>query len=378
MEGLMEFADSVPEFRRTEKGNIRHKLNDILILIVLGRASKCVGRAEIIEFGKHNLGRFRKMGMLKNGVPSESTLCRVEQGVDDLCLADKLMDFVDGFRKGLFKSGSEPDIICVDGKAMRGTVQKNGRNPDIVSAYSFNTGITLATEACHEKSNEITVVPVLLDKLDIAGHIVTADAMSMQKDIIDKIREKKGDFVIELKANQRSLRYGIEDRIKSHRPLQTYTEGPELEHGRIETRTYRVYDGLELIADKEKWGGCLTVVEFGAETVKKSTGAHTSEQRLYVSSLPPDASHLGAVIRSHWSIESMHWSLDCNFRQDSIKRKTIRAARNLDTIQRVVHALFAIWRGRRKKHSDKTRGIAELMRNISTSFTRLMRFLSQK
>ena len=62
-----------------------------------------------------------------------------------------------------------------------GTVLANGRNPDIVSAYSFNTGITLATEACQEKSNEIKAVPQLIDKLDIAGKIVTADAMAMQK-----------------------------------------------------------------------------------------------------------------------------------------------------------------------------------------------------
>ncbi len=59
-----------------------------------------------------------------------------------------------------------------------------------------------------EKSNEIKAVPILIDKIDISGRIVTADAMSMQKDIIERIRTKGGDFLIELKANQRSLRYG--------------------------------------------------------------------------------------------------------------------------------------------------------------------------
>ncbi len=198
---------------------------------------------------------------------------------------------------------------------------------------------------------------MLLDKLDIAGCVVTADAMSMQRDIVDKIREKKGDFVIELKANQRPLRHGIEDRSKSHAPVQVFTEGPVLEHGRIETRPYRVCDGLDLIADREKRGGDLTVVEFESETAKKSTGAHTGETRLHISSLHADASWLGAVIRRHWSVESMHWPLDCNFLQDKIKRKTTRAARNLGTLQRIVHALFAIWRGRYKKRSDKAKGI---------------------
>jgi len=45
--------------------------------------------------------------------------------------------------------------------------------------------VTLATEACREKNSEIKTVPLLLDKIDITGKIVTADAMSMQKDIID-------------------------------------------------------------------------------------------------------------------------------------------------------------------------------------------------
>ncbi len=208
MAWVVDFADSVPDFRRTNKGNLRHKLSDIIVLIILGRLSKCVGRPEIIEFGRHNLLRFRSMGMLRNGVPSEATLYRIDQGIDELCLAEKMSEFIAIIQKE-FNPQNESDIISIDGKAERGTVQENGRNPDIVSAYSNKTGMTLATEACLEKSNEIKAGPLLLDKLDIVGDVITADAMSMQKDIIDKIREKGADFVIELKANQRSLLYGI-------------------------------------------------------------------------------------------------------------------------------------------------------------------------
>ena len=66
---LMEFASSVPDFRRSGKGNIRHRLDDSIMLLMLGWAYGCVGRADIIEFGRHNLNKFRKMGMLLNGVP---------------------------------------------------------------------------------------------------------------------------------------------------------------------------------------------------------------------------------------------------------------------------------------------------------------------
>ena len=378
LDRLMDFAASVPDFRRTDKGNIRHRLEDIIVLLVFARASKCVGRAEIIEFGKHNLNKLRKIGILKNGVPSEATLCRVENGINDLEMADRMQEFAQKYHREILGESGIREIICIDGKAQRGTVQDNGRSPDIVSAYSFNTGIVPATEACREKSNEITAVPLLLDKIDISGKVVTADAMSMQKDIIETIRRNRGDFLIELKANQRSLRYGVEDSLKALTPAYSYTVGPELGHGRIETRTYRIYDGLEIIADKQKWGGNMTIVEYEARTVRKSTGVRTSEKRLYVSSLATDIPTLGHFVRSHWSIESMHWGLDVNLLQDGIRRKYSGGARNLDTIQRIVFSVFSIWKGLRKKHSDKKKGVAGLMRYISMSFTRLLRFLNQK
>ncbi len=378
LERLVDFAFSIPDFRRTDKGNCRHKLGDVIMLMILARMSKCVGRADIIEFGKFNLKKFQSMGMLKHGIPSEPTLCRIENGIDEIGFADRMADFSTSISKELVKRSNPLEMICIDGKAMCGTVQENGRNPDIVSAYSPSTGITLATEACKEKSNEIKAVPLLIDKIDIAGKLVRADAMSMQKVIIGKKREENGDFLIELKDNQRTLRYGVEDRIKHTAPRFTYIEGPELGHGRIQRRVYNVYDGLELIANKDKWGSNLTVVEFVSHCTRKSTGTESTETRLYVSNLPVETPFIGTSVRNHWSIESMHWGLDFNLLQDSIKRKSAKAARNLDTIQRIVYSLFSIWRGRRKKLSDKAKGMAQLMRLVSKSFTTLLHFLSQK
>ena len=194
IEELRAFASSVPDFRRLDKGNIRHRLDDIIMLMILGRMSGCIGRAEILEFSRHNLNKLRKMGMLRNGVPSEATLCRVENGINDSDMADRMQQFARIFLERLLNACRIIEIICIDDKAERGTVQENGRSPDIVSAYSFNTGITIATEPCQEKSNEIKTVPILLDKIDVAGKIVTADAMSMQKDIVEKIRKKGVTF----------------------------------------------------------------------------------------------------------------------------------------------------------------------------------------
>ena len=119
----------------------------MLILKIFARASGRVGRVDIIDFGRINLGRFQKMGMLKNGVPSEATLCRVENGIDDASMANRMQKFAESLISKLGGSRGGRDVICVDGKATRGTILANGRNPDIVSAYSPAAGITLATEA---------------------------------------------------------------------------------------------------------------------------------------------------------------------------------------------------------------------------------------
>ena len=376
MTHLRKFVSSVPEYRRTIRGNFKHKLEDILMLVILGRLSKCITRAEILQFGKRHLKRLQSKGLFPYGLPSEATLCRVFQSIDDEKMADRMSAFAEVFRKEI--SASATDIICIVGKAMRGTLYDNGRNPNIVSAYSLRSSFTLATDVCKEKSNEIKSVPRLVDKRDVSGCVVTADAMSCQKGIIDKIRGKGGDFVIELKANQRSLRYGLEDSIKATTPTDIYKEGPYLEHGRIESRVCRIFRGEELIADREKWNGNLTVIEILTSKEKKSDGRSTSEQRLYISSLDSSAERLSQITKQHWAIESMHWDLDRNLRQDSIKRKAERAARNLDTIQRMVLALIAVWKNRRKKISDKQKGTAQIIRELAVSFTNVLHFLAQK
>lgn len=109
-------------------------------------------------------------------------LCRVFQNIDNEKMAAHRSASADVLRKEI--SASATDIICIDGKAMRGALYDNGRNPDIVSAYSLRSGFILATDVCKEKSNEI-IRARLLDKLDVSGCIVTADVISFQKVIIE-------------------------------------------------------------------------------------------------------------------------------------------------------------------------------------------------
>ena len=230
---------------------------------------------------------------------------------------------------------------------------------DIVSAYSVDTGTTLCTEPCEEKSNEITAVPRLLERMDLEDKIVTADAMSCQKKIIDVINKKKGKFLIEVKSNQKNLLWGLEDRQRKARKMDCYKEEPILRHGRIESRICTTYDGRDVVVDQDKWGYSLTVIIIDTSTIVKKSGEENHERRVYITDIRASAKVCNDISRSHWMIESMHWSLDKNLEQDGTKRKYLNGARVLDIIQRACLNIMAVWRSRRRKKEIKKKGMLE-------------------
>ena len=67
----------------------------------------------------------------------------------------------------------------------------------------------LGQVACHEKSNEITAIPELLDLLDVRGKIVTTDAMGAQKQIAQKVRDGGGDYVFLIKGSAGNIHQDV-------------------------------------------------------------------------------------------------------------------------------------------------------------------------
>lgn len=375
---MLNIIKEVPDYRRLSFGNVRHKGQDILWLNIIGTLSGHSTRASKILFAQQNLRKFQSMGMLPNGVPSEATLCRFDKGLDPVEFAKTLEKVADRLLPK--RKGKGLKVISVDGKCMRGTVLDNGRCPDVVSAYSASDRATLATEMCEEKSNEIKAVPKLIDKLDVdfGNCVITADAMACQKNIVDKIREKGGHFLIEVKGNQKTLRWNIEDNVLKSKCIDMFRDDAKLSNGRIESRACGVYNGDDVIADKTKWGEQLRVLKICTTTTDKKTGREVSEKRFYMTDLTCKAKILNSLSRTHWSIESMHWVLDTVYHQDRIKRKEKNAARNLDTVQRFCLSIIAVWKSIRKKKSDKEVGVTRLTDKFRSDFCYLRRFLSLK
>ena len=82
-----------------------------------------------------------------------------------------------------------------------------------VSVWASEFGLSLGQVACDEKSNEITAIPELLRLVDIAGAIITIDAMGTQKAIAEQIIDRDADYVLALKGNQETLHQAVIDYI---------------------------------------------------------------------------------------------------------------------------------------------------------------------
>lgn len=187
---LKELLESkVSEPRRTSPGNIQHKLVDI---VVIGLCTVICGGedyADMEAFGIEREEWLRKFLDLRNGIPDSDTFRRLFERLKPQELSKCLSEWLEVERE-------KRSVIAVDGKTILGSANSKHRAYHVVSAFVTENQITLGEVTVDEKSNEIEAVPELLEMLDIEGAIITADAMSCQKAITEKITKKKADYVI--------------------------------------------------------------------------------------------------------------------------------------------------------------------------------------
>ncbi len=238
-------------------------------------------------------------------------------------------------------------VVPIDGKTMRQSFDKaTGKSAlHMVSAWATTNKISLGQVAVAEKSNEITAIPKLLDLLEVAGAVVTIDAMGCQTEIAEKILERKADYVLAVKGNQPTLHEGIveffldqmEDdfaRVKVSRH-----ETKEKGHGRVEHRTYYVCDVPDDLPDAGRWAGLKRIGVAISDTVRG--GKSCDEVRYYILSKRLSARSFGAAVRGHWAIEnSLHWQLDMSFGEDRSRIRKGHADANFAVVRRMALSLL--------------------------------------
>lgn len=334
--GLLRAFSEVkdPRMNRTK----RHSLGDILAIAICAIICGADAWTQVAKFGRCKIKWFRTFLELPNGIPSHDTFGRVFAALDPRAFEECFMKWIADLT-----TASQGRLIAIDGKTIRRSLDTANSKAAIhmVNAWCQANHMVLGQLATDAKSNEITAIPELLNLLDLHGAVVTIDAAGCQKKIARQIVDQGGHYLLQLKGNQGSLHDETvmlfdqcmtdDCRGIAYSTASTIDKG----HGRIEERRIWATSEVHWFAEKGKWKNLRSLIRVEA---KRTVGEKTStEYRYYISDLPADnASGMLAYIRGHWGVENtLHWSLDINFREDERRIRQGHAAENFARLSRI-------------------------------------------
>lgn len=335
MEELLEWLDYIEDARQQNK--VRHSLKDILVIVLFATLGNADDWVEIGLFAKMHEEYLRQYIPLKNGVPSHDTIQRVMAMIAPEVVQQIQMKWQELLNRD--EGEKLRKIVAIDGKTMRGNTQ-NGKKPShIVSAWCDEDGFCLGQVAVEEKSNEITAIPELLNRINVKGQVITIDAMGTQTAIAEKIKAKRADYVLALKGNQTNLLEDVRDYFEDEEFCRQIKEGGgyyrkvEKAHSQIELREYYQTEDIKWLEQRKNWKG-LKSIGMERKTITRKDGTKSIEYRYYISSLPKNIELFSRAVRKHWSVEVMHWHLDVTFREDSNHTIDKLSAQNLNIIRK--------------------------------------------
>ena len=220
--------------------------------------------------------------------------------------------------------------------------------PDYPARTAIRAGREVATDA---KSNEITAIPQLLEQIDLNGTLITIDAMGCQKEIVKQVVTGGGDCVIAVKDNRPKLLAAIQAHVFDHLERDPedlryrYHETLDDGHGRIDERSYDLTKVPRDFGPAKDWPWVKAIGDT-VRIAQHADGRESDEVRYDLSSRYLSGERFGEAVRGHWGIESMHWVLDVNFREDDSRTRERTLGNNLSWLRRFAVTLL-------KRHPDK-------------------------
>lgn len=227
-------------------------------------------------------------------------------------------------------------VIAIDGKTVRGAKDKAGKAPHLVAALAHGIGAVLGQVAVNAKSNEIPAVRDLLTTFaDLAGAVITLDAMHTQGDTAQVILARHADYVMTVKANMP----GLYQRLKK----LPWTAVPGVssvttDHGRRARRTIKV----ALAPSWTGFAGAAQVAQL-RRTVTKNGKKTVEVVYLITSDRNAGPATLAAWVRSHWHIENkLHWVRDVTYQEDKSLVRTGNAPRVMASLRSLAISLLRL------------------------------------
>lgn len=331
---------------RRQQGKVKHKLSDIVVIVMLSVLTGHNDFEEMVIFAEARIEILRNYIELKNGIPHKDTIKRViailDANVLNLIFYKWLAEIVTVKRK---KTINELDrIIAFDGKTICGSNDIHNKALHILTAFDTDNELVLGQLPVDEKTNEITVMPELVELLDLKDTVITADALNCQKEIVEKIIGKKGNYVLAVKGNKGELYEAIVDyfddqtleMIKAKE--ECYYSDIEKKHSQIEKREYFIINKIDYLKENQgKDYKKLNSIGLSKKTITNiNTGEIVIEKRYYIMSIF-DVQLFSKTVRKEWMIENnLHWHLDYTLKEDTSTIIDKKVAFNLNIIRKAV------------------------------------------
>lgn len=338
-----------------QRWRVVYPLREILLLVLCASLCGMEDFVEIRMWGELRLDFLRRFYPFERGLPSHDTLNDVINALNPDLFQACFAEWVETLRD------HEPDIVAIDGKTSRRSHDRaRGREPlHMVSAWAARQRLVLGQEAIAGKSNEITAIPALLERLELKGALVTIDAMGTQTDIAERIVARGGDYLLSLKANWPVLHKDVETffadpKAEGIEPVHHTTDA---DHGRIEHRRHAVSYNVDWLLSDRRYSGeprfpHLAMIAM-VESRTERNGALATERRYYLSSAKLDAEVFALGLRAHWGVENrLHWVLDVVFHDDLVRLRTGHGPQNMAIVR---HMNMNLIRAKNDSHSLKTR-----------------------
>jgi predicted transposase YbfD/YdcC len=320
-------------------GNAKqHIFLEILIIAICAVICGADGWNDVELYGKNKKEWLKTFLELPKGIPSHDTFGRVFALIKPDEFQEHFIEWIKAIEK--LTAGQ---VVAIDGKQLRRSHDHDAGKAAIymVSAWATTNQIVLGQRKVNDKSNEITAIPELLKLLDLAGCIVTIDAIGTQTEIVQTIVDGGADYLLSVKENQGNLFDDIQylfemDAAKGFAQVpHSYAKKVNKGHGRLETRECWAIDDEEYLAylrKRDRWAGLKSIVRIIA---KREIGEKVKIQISYfISSLPAEANAILKAKRSHWKIENqLHWVLDIAFREDDSRVRKDHGPENLAVLR---------------------------------------------
>jgi predicted transposase YbfD/YdcC len=352
---LLEHFSAIEDER--EPWRVLYPLSEVLLVVVCGTIAACDDFDDIVAWGEHHLDFLRKFAPFHYGIPCERWLRILLNRIDPILFKRCFESWVAATWP------DRPEFIAIDGKTARRTHdrRKGTKALHTLSAYATTARLVLAQRSVPEKTNEITAIPELLNDLAAAGQLkgalVTIDAMGCQVEIADKTVAHGADYLLALKGNQPTLEADVTEYFRTAPKGEVVTKTTvEKGHGRIETRTYTASQNVDWITSarsypgQPRFSGIKTILK--VEERAEHSDRTTFDTRFFISSAALDIERLANGTRGHWGVESMHWLLDVEFKDDLSRYRAGHGAKNMAVVRRLALGLV---RANKAKGSVKTR-----------------------